>query len=426
MARPILLSAALTACLAGCALHPVPRVNAPAQTTAWQVPVEGAEEGVVQDEELSEDVLAQGDAAERQPIQEGVDQEGAQGDAGPPETIDPDWVEAEAPKAAEASLKTEAEAEATPVVAGDVADPTVPPADAGTTAPQIAEEPEAVGSPSDVAEATQEVAPRSLEIASLLDTALLGPEGEELGSVADLLMEPSEGRVLGLLASPVESTTGAFLPLETVASYDPAGVVLTAEGRELLRAERRDLRLAELFRGRELEACEGSIAELGPVEEGEDLLSLLLTDANNQRHRVFLAPASVVSTIPLEEGGAARIQALRTRDETGPLLIASWISVQDVEVPLRDEQGRASWSRERPAGWLLHGVLERLVRVEGESVGTILELYAASDDGSLQSVSVGTPEFSVSLSWSDLQSEEGKGLSVAPELWAQVVPQSPQ
>ena len=374
--------------LSACALHPSNRVNAPAQTwgdsesTVWEAPIETEEtaavvpEDVLEDEEVLTPVASEQEAA----------------------PVDPQ------PAVTDADLDAETTPASSPM-----------------------EEPEVVAE-EQVPVATEEAweDPQLVGVKAYLGATLIDPDDVPLGVVQDFLLDPQNGAVLGLVLSATETQPSAFVPFAGIRSLGEGKVVLTEQASLDLASERRDLAFAELFRGRELERFEGKVAEITRLNEDGDFESFTLVDDNNHRHRVFLAPSSVAATVPLAEEGTVRLQALRTRDEDGPLLITSWIAVEGadeelVEIPLRDEKGQASWTRGTPQGWLLDELVGRYVKVDGQEVGAIHDVTIRPSDGVIEQVKLDGQAEGVTFGWQDMQPGDGSGLVLDPEVWLEIL-----
>ena len=194
--------------------------------------------------------------------------------------------------------------------------------------------------------------PPLVSLGALCDTPLFDAAEGRLGTVVDALLDPEAGLALGLVVAPEEAGDAplAYVPFDGVVHCADGRIVLSDEGSSALAADRLEAATAALFRGREVERFEGTIGERVVLAGREGFDAFLLMDDKNRRQRVLLAPSPVTKPAPLERGRSARLDALLTRDEDGPLLVATWIAVDDFELRLRDELGRATWARERPRG----------------------------------------------------------------------------
>lgn len=194
--------------------------------------------------------------------------------------------------------------------------------------------------------------PPAVASENLLGARVLDQDGAELGSVKDLLVDPTSGDVRRV----VVHTAGGFdveLGWRREQWAEGGGrCALVVDGAEVRRRER-EPDIGRLFEGRELERLDGVVLAVegdGPAAARGASLVLKLREPDNRFHRVLLAPPDELAALRAELAPEKQIsvQGLFTRDERGALFVASsFTTASGTEWKRREAAARSGAGRAR-------------------------------------------------------------------------------
>ena len=184
--------------------------------------------------------------------------------------------------------------------------------------------------------------------------ALIGaPVADErrkpMGTIADFLIEPVTGEVVGVAVSlrPAGSSRG-----EAILEYGSIDWTAGAHAAPVPNFDGRAGDLApdraaysELFGGRATSSVTGVIADDGHARAGAGApLILKIRDDENLLLRVLVDPGHLVARcLSLSPGQSVKAEGVLTRDATGKLLVASSLEQDGAKLVFRDASGAILW-----------------------------------------------------------------------------------
>lgn len=268
---------------------------------------------------------------------------------------------------------------------------------------------------------------RVVEAGSVLGATVLGPGGTELGKVGSLMIDVGEGRATGVHVGP-ETEAPTDLPFVAWSGLRPTagGVVLSEEAVRALTTQRDAIATRALFRGGEVERFAGTVSSVEELQSADGpTVCLVLVGDDNNRHRVGLGPAAFVKGVTLEPGVEAVVEAVRSRDEEGPLLVAGSVAVAGERLVLRDADGRATWALQRPAGLAVRALLGRPVERADGPPSVLADLELDPSDGRVMNAVLESPDGArVLVPWERVGRGEGGVLRLGPPAASGPAPQA--
>lgn len=195
----------------------------------------------------------------------------------------------------------------------------------------------------------EQIPPRLARTSALFGAPIDDVEGQHVGSLRDLLIEPSTGRLVGML---IALDAEGEDPVVRVLDFNTLtfGFDESATPRLMLDCSAAELEsgseYSKLFDGRESSSVSGEVQASDSIQALDNgALVIKLRDSENLLHRVLLEPGylAVGSDDPLKPGSKFTAVGVMTRDGSGKLLVAKSVDRGGSKLELRDEQGVVLW-----------------------------------------------------------------------------------
>ena len=177
--------------------------------------------------------------------------------------------------------------------------------------------------------------------------------GDFAGTVSDVLLDPTTGDVIGVVATAFGDTTqlGDAGSSARVFGFDALqwalgeiGTSLAVAGPKTKHAAH-ESGTAELFGSHDSSSVRGVVTDVRPSVGLSSSAILTLRDDENRLHRVLIEAADFLTRTMhgLDVGEALAVEGILTRDADGKLWIASTVSRDAQTIRLRDESGSVLW-----------------------------------------------------------------------------------
>lgn len=251
---------------------------------------------------------------------------------------------------------------------------------------------------------------------SLLGVAVEDADGLWVGTIEDVLFEPSTGKIFGLVASialPEGRTLTRILEYASVAWTSEGPVfALGCPRSELARSDDH----AGVFYGQGSSVVAGEITDIESLHaRATRAVILKIRDQGNILHRVLVEPAELVARTfaPLNLGQNVQAEGVLTRDSTGKLLVASVLAQDGKRLSLRDSSGAIAWEtllRDLPSA---REVDDRIIRSKDGSSLNVRGLVLDRVLGAIVSVHVVVEGVERVLPWAEVERGAGGVWTVA-------------